>query len=115
MGAALRADFAQPVDFVSVAFAPDDTDSGVLQAYASNGDLLAETVNRSNSAYVLSYSGLSSPIAFVIATYGDTGRLGTISFRAANLVPEPSTLSLSIVAAMCFGSLSLVRSTLGRR
>ena len=84
----LRMDFLDPVSFVSMLFSPDDTDTGILQIFAYDGTLLGEEIFRSSDPFSLALEGPG--IAFALATFGDTGQLGVLTFS----VPEPKTLAL---------------------
>jgi hypothetical protein len=92
---ALRVDFADLVDLVAVQFFPDDNDGGVLQAYDSSGSLLAEQTRIANSPFTLEVSSAGLPISFILASYGDTGSIGTMSYEVRS-VPSPTTLVLMV-------------------
>lgn len=91
-----KAGFSGTVSSVSMFFHPDDVDTGILQAYSSSGSLLDEMIQRSGSAFLLTVSGGSQAIGYVLATFGDTGNLGAISVEHAPVseVPLPGTLGL---------------------
>ena len=76
----LRADFERPTFAVAVLFMPDDTDTGVLQIYDKQDRLLDEAVFRSGAAFTISLETPNRPIAYALATFGDTGRIGTLTF-----------------------------------
>lgn len=90
---AMRADFVSLLSFVSVDFLPNDTDTGVLQAYSFEGLLLSEVVGRSNSPYTLTLSAASTPFAYVLASYGDSGGIGRVGYEVA-AIPEPETYAM---------------------
>ena len=77
---ALRMDFTRPTSSVAVLFVPDDTDTAVLQIYDSGDNLLAEVLDRKNTPMTLSLNSPSVPIAYALATFGDTGRIATLSY-----------------------------------
>ena len=85
----LRADFLATASRVSVLFLPDDNDGGVLQAYDAHDNLIDDRLVIANSPFTISISSPSIPIAYVLATYGDTGIIGSLSFEPAP-VPIPS-------------------------
>lgn len=79
----LRIDFGKSITSVAVQFYPDDTDTAVLQIYDRKGKLLAETYVRDSNAITLSLDAPPrSKIAYALATYADTGRIGAISISA---------------------------------
>ncbi len=82
----LRADFERPTFSVAVHFLPNDTDTGVLQIYDGRGRLLAEQLARDNVPFTISVNTPNKPIAYALATYGDTGRISTLSF---DMPPRP--------------------------
>lgn len=106
---ALRADFASPVSRVSVEFHPDDNDSGVLQAYSAGGALLGDQFLIANHPFTLEIISTSTPIAYLLASYGDSGLIGAITFEAAP-VPLPSGFGL-----MACGMLVVASSARKRR
>jgi len=77
----LRADFVDGASFVSMQFLPTDTDTGFLQAYDADGVLLSDQLARSGAPFTLAFTATGTPIAYILATFGDTGRLGTLTFR----------------------------------
>jgi hypothetical protein len=86
----LRADFHRPVFEVAVTFIPDDTDTGILQIYDKQNRLLGEAIFRGSTPFTLTLETPNRPIAYALATFGDTGRLGSIAFlvppRGSNAV-----------------------------
>lgn len=82
----LRADFDRPTFAVSVLFVPDDTDTGVLQIYDQQDRLLAEELVRDNQPFTISLETPRGPIAYALATFGDTGKLATLSY---DIPPNP--------------------------
>ena len=93
----LRADFLVPVISVSMLFLPNDIDTGFLQIYDRHDNLIDETIFRGSDPFTLTLSDPS--IAYALATYGDTGRLGALSYA----VPEPTTLSLLGAGLLAIG------------
>lgn len=93
---AMRIDFTLPVSFVSMQFWPDDTDTGVLQAYSTEGSFLGEVIGRDSSPFTLSLTSSSTPFAYILATYADTGRgITPLGYEVA-AVPEPESYVLFI-------------------
>lgn len=76
----LRADFHRPTFSVAVHFLPTDTDTGVVQIYDKQGRLLDEALARDNVPFTISVDTPNRPIAYALATFGDTGRLGTLAY-----------------------------------
>ncbi len=76
----LKVSFATPATSVAVLFEAGD-DTAMLQIYDRRGVLLAETYQRLTGTHTVS---LDAPprkkIAFALATYGDTGRIGTVTY-----------------------------------
>ena len=85
----LRADFSATATTVSVFFLPDDNDGGVLQAYDAQDNLIDDRLVIANSPFTISISSQSTPIAYVLATYGDTGIIGSLSFEPVEPAPVP--------------------------
>jgi len=77
----LRADFDKPTFAVSVLFLPNDTDTGIVQIYDKQGRLLGEEIVRDSQPFTISLETPNRPIAYALATFGDTGRLGTLAFQ----------------------------------
>lgn len=92
----LRIDFLNPASSVEVLFLPDDNDSPVFQAYDAGDNRLFDAYVIAGSPTTLKYSATVTPIAYVLATYGDTGRIRSVSYEIANIsaVPEPPALAL---------------------
>ena len=90
--AALRVDFIDFAGDVTVQFLPDDMDTGLLAIFGPSGEVLADLVAESASPFTLSYTTTGTPISYVLASYSDTGFLGSIQF--SSVVPEPTTLAL---------------------
>ncbi len=90
---ALRADFAVSVSRISVEFRPDDNDAGVLQAYSADGALLGDQFLIANHPFTLEITGAGTPIAYLLASYGDSGLIGAITFETFP-VPLPPGLGL---------------------
>jgi hypothetical protein len=105
---AMRVDFTSTVSFVSVDFLPNDVDTGVLQVYSAGGALLGEQVGRSSTPFTLSFNTLSTPYAYILATYGDTGYLGRVGYEIAapSGVPEPETLGLMLTGLALVGAVT---------
>jgi hypothetical protein len=80
----LRLDFDRPAHSVSVEFFPDGTDTGVFQAYDAEGNVLSESVKRSGTPFSLSYNDSEARIAYVLATFADSGNLGTVNFTLSD-------------------------------
>lgn len=78
---ALKVSFRKPVTSVAVLFFPIGEDTFMLQSYGTNGELLAESYQRSADPTTIS---LDAPprtkIGFALATFADTGRLGTVTY-----------------------------------
>lgn len=92
---AMRVDFYEPMSFASVSYVPNDTDTGIFQAYAANDLLLAELVGRHSSQFTLSFNATGTPISYVLATFSDSGGIGEVGYEVAAIpVPEPSSLAL---------------------
>lgn len=110
-----RVDFGMAVGSVELLFSPDDTDTGVLQAYDASGALLDEQIFRSSSAsdFTLRVQNGGSPIAYILATYGDTGRIGRLTASTIS-VSEPGTLPLMGVGLLLFWAMSGYRRPFGR-
>lgn len=99
---ALRADFADSVSRVSVEFHPDDNDAGVLQAYSAEGALLDDQFLIANHPFTLEIISTGTPIAFLLASYGDSGLIGAITLESSP-VPLPSALALMAIGLAGFG------------
>ena len=106
----LRVDFAQAASFVSVSYLPNDNDSPVFQAYDAVNNLLADLHVISNTPVSLSHTSSGVPIAYVLATYGDTGRIQSMSYELAP-VPEPTTLALMALGLTGIGHSLRCRDT----
>lgn len=106
-GTAMRVDFSSPLSFVSVDFVPDDTDTGVLQAYSAEGLLLGEQVGRDSRpfTFTLSLSSSSTPFAYILATYGDSGNIGRVGYEVA-AVPEAETYAMMLAGLMLVGTMA---------
>jgi hypothetical protein len=102
---AMRVDFTSPVSFISVDFRPSDIDTGVLQVYSAEGTLLGEQVRRQSAPFTLSFNALGTPLAYLLATYADTGDMGRVGYEVAALatVPEPETLGLMLTGLALVG------------
>jgi hypothetical protein len=102
---AMRADFNSSLSFVSVNFVANDVDTGVLQAYSADGILLGEQVGRDSGGFVLSLDSSSTPFAYILATFADSGGIGEIGYEVATLaaVPEPETYALMLVGLVWLG------------
>jgi hypothetical protein len=105
---AMRVDFVSFLSFVSIDFVPNDTDTGVLQAYSFDGLLLSEVVGRSNSSYTLTLNAASTPFAHILASYGDSGGIGRVGYDVA-AIPEPN------INAMMLAGLGLIIGVARRR
>lgn len=103
-GTAMRVDFSSPLSFVSVDFIPNDTDTGVLQAYSAEGLLLGEQVGRYSTplTFTLSLSSSSTPFAYILATYADSGNIGRVGYEVA-AVPEPETYGMFLAGLGLIG------------
>jgi len=99
---AMRVDFTSPVSFVSVDFRPGDIDTGVLQVYSAEGALLGEQVRRESAPFTLSFNALGTPLAYILATYADTGDMGRVGYEVA-AVPEPSTYAMMLAGLGLLG------------
>jgi len=88
-----KAAFGVPVDFVSMTFLPDDTDTGVLGVFDSAGNLLSHQYRRTNVPHTLSFGSGGVPIAYILAASDDPGYLGALAFNTGS-VPEPESLAL---------------------
>lgn len=109
---AMRIDFTLPVSFVSMQFWPDDTDTGVLQAYSTEGSFLGEVVGRDSSPFTLSLTSSSTPFAYILATYADTGRgITPLGYEVA-AVPEPESFVLFISGLGLIGFMARRRKRL---
>ena len=106
---ALRADFADKVIRVAVEFLPDDNDGGVLQAYSASGALLDDKLLIANHPFTLEIFSASTPIAYLLASFGDTGLIGAITFETSP-IPLPSGFGL-----MACGMLVVASSARKRR
>lgn len=106
---AMRIDFTSPVSFVSMQFLPDDTDSGVLQVYSADNVFLGEQVGRDSNPFTLSLSSSSTPFAYILATFADTGRgIAPLGYEVA-AVPEPETWALMLSGLALVGTSSIRR------
>jgi hypothetical protein len=93
-GIALRIDFDFSPKQVSVLFLPDDTDTGLLSIFGPSGEALADLVAMSSAPFTLTFSESGTPIAYALASYGDTGNIGRIQYEPTQQVPEPATFAL---------------------
>ena len=105
---AMRIDFTLPVSFVSLQFLPDDTDTGVLQAYSAENTFLGEIVGRDKIPFTLSLNSSSIPFAYILATFADSGRgitpLGyEIADVAVSPVPAPPAFILMLTGLGLLG------------
>jgi len=106
----LRADFAQPTNFVQIDIAFGDDDIGILQAFSYSGILLGEVVgsgdgraaDRSNRFFQPSISRTQRDIAYIIAGGKDAEAsfLDNLQFDRApvSAVPLPAALPLLLSA-----------------
>jgi hypothetical protein len=77
----LRVDFKGAVTSVAVLFDADDTDTAVLQVYDRRDQLLAETYQRFSGPNTMSLEAPpKTKIAYALATFADTGRIGAIAY-----------------------------------
>lgn len=90
----LRADFSRLTSYVSMLFLPNDNDSGILQAYDAQHNLISEKVLISTAPFTLEIETPTAMIAYALATFGDTGELGYLTFDVAP-VPVPASLALA--------------------
>lgn len=104
----MRADFTSSLSFVSVNFVANDVDTGVLQAYSADGILLGEQVGRDSGAFVLSLISSSTPFAYILATFDDSGGIGEIGYEVATLaaVPEPEMWGLMLTGLALVGTVT---------
>jgi hypothetical protein len=99
---AMRVDFASPLSYVSVNLFPDDTDTGVLQAYSVDNVLLGEAVGRDSVPFTLSLMSSNAPFSYILATYGDSGLIGRVGYEVA-ATPEPETWALMLSGLALIG------------
>jgi len=109
-----KATFSLPVDFVSMTYFPDDTDTGVLGVFDRHGNLLSHQYLRSNETFALSYTADNKPIGYILASFDDPGYLGALSFNVKPHVhvPEPETLALISLSLLGIG---IIRGRITRR
>lgn len=96
---AMRVDFFQPMSFASVSYIPNDTDTGIFQAYDASGLLLDEEISRNSSPFALSFTASDSLISYVLATYSDSGGIGEVGYEVGHEVtpiPEPNIYALML-------------------
>jgi hypothetical protein len=91
---ALRIDFLDLATGVAVHFPPDDIDTGLLSLFGPSDEFLADLAVESSSPFDITYTSTGVPIAYALASYGDTGYIGRIQYEPAQQVPEPATLAL---------------------
>ena len=84
----LRVDFLTPATFVQVLFSPTDNDTGYLQAYDANDNLLLTLSQNDTSSFTLSYAAGDVPVAYILATYADTGNIGEITYSSLPIPPD---------------------------
>ncbi len=96
------------VSRVSVEFHPDDNDSGVLQAYSANDTLLGDQFLIANHPFTLEIISAGTPIAYLLASYGDTGLIGAITFETSP-VPLPPGLGLLACGMSLIGNAACKR------
>ena len=92
-------------------FLPDDTDTGVLQVYSAEGTLLGEQVGRDSIPFTLSFNSSSTPFAYILATYADTGNMGLLGYEVAS-VPEPETYAMMLAGLGLVGAVARRRKQL---
>jgi hypothetical protein len=77
----LKISFRKSVVSVAVLFLPIGSDTFMLQIYGINGELLAESYQRSADPTTISLDAPpKTKIGFALATFADTGRLGTVTY-----------------------------------
>ena len=80
-------------------FNPDDNDSGVLQLYSANGTLPGDRFLVANHPFTLEIISAGAPIAYLLASYGDTGLIGALTFETLP-VPLPSGIGVNSVRSL---------------
>ena len=79
---ALRVDIQTARTSISATIVPNDTDTAVMQIYDSQGALIAETIARSSSEFVLSLAApVNSTIAFALVAPIDGAEIKQIVIR----------------------------------
>ena len=89
----MMATFSIPLDSVAMTFHPDDTDTGVLGVFDTQGNLLFHQYLRANNSFTLSYNIQGTPVGYILAGSSDPAYLGALSFNPLP-VPDPSTMLL---------------------
>ena len=65
----------------------------MLQAYSADDDLLGDQFFIANHPFTLEIISAGTPIAYLLASYGDSGLLGAITFETTP-VPLPPAIAL---------------------
>ena len=93
-GIALRIDFDANAEQISVLFIPNDIDTGLLSVFGPADEVLGDLVAMLSVPFTLTFAASGTPIAYALASYGDTGYIGRIQYEPTPQVPEPATLAL---------------------
>ena len=84
-----KASFSIAIETVAMTFHPGDLDTVVMGVFDAGNNLLSHQFLRAGQPFTFSYTVGTTPISYILAATADSGNLGALEFRLAQ-VPEPT-------------------------